>query len=107
LSPLHIYAGEKKKIKVKFLANVFPWIKLSPFDAELNSESNGLILMDTNSFWREKFALGHQIWIHICLVVLASHRHHPEYKHKTSYRTCFFSVLCNICKSEIFYSNSN
>jgi hypothetical protein len=24
LSPLHIYAGEKKKIKVKFLANVFP-----------------------------------------------------------------------------------
>jgi hypothetical protein len=53
--------------KHEILPNVFPWIKVSPFDGESNSETDGLILMDGNSFWREKFSLGHYIYTHICV----------------------------------------
>ncbi len=39
----------KKKVQVKFLSTVFPSIKVSPFDVELNSASDRLILIDGNS----------------------------------------------------------
>jgi hypothetical protein len=61
---IYICTGERK-IEADSLPPVFPSITISLFDAESNSTPNGLILMDGNSFCREKLSLRHHIWPYI------------------------------------------
>ena len=60
------------KMKVKNLPKLVPEIKVSPFDAELNSESNGLVFMNGTYFFK-KFLL-ENLFRRASSVVVASHR---------------------------------
>jgi hypothetical protein len=51
---LFSYVREKNREKV--FPKLVPWIELSPFDAELNSESNGLVFMDGTYFLKKFLA---------------------------------------------------
>ena len=61
------------KIKVKNLPKLVPWIKVSPFDAELNSDSNGLVFMD-GTYFSKKF-LYENLFRRASSVVVAFHRY--------------------------------
>ena len=63
------YIGKQNRDEI--FPKLVPCTKVSPFDAELNSESNGLVFMD-GTYFLEKF-LVESLFRRASSVVLASH----------------------------------
>ena len=63
------YIGEQNLDEI--FPKLLPWIEVSPFDAQLNSESNGLVFMD-GTYFLEK-VLAESLFRRVSSVVLASH----------------------------------